>query len=322
VSPYSVLMLPPIRQLASDSSGVGFFVCTQKEVRPGRNGEFLSMTLQDSTGRILARAFDDVDRLKGEFDAGEFVKVRARANVYNDRLQLIVENIRRVHPEQDRKDGFREEDCVISSARPIDEMWAELQRRIDSVSNPFVKQLLQKIVAANEAKLLIWPAAQTLHHAYRAGFLEHVLQMAAVAEGLVEAYRADRDLLTAGVLLHDIGKLQELDYDLATSYSREGRLIGHITLGAAMVRDAAAAIEGFPPLLLSEIQHLILSHHGCLEYGSPVAPMTVEAFILSFIDDLDAKINMVRQAIKDDTGDGEFTQYHSRLERVLWKGGQ
>jgi 3'-5' exoribonuclease len=312
-------MLPPIRQLTADSSGVGFFVCTQKDVRPGRNGEFLSLTLQDATGRIVARGFDDVDRLRREFEAGEFVKVKARANVYNDRLQLIVENIRRVHPDQDRKEGFREEDCVIASERPVDEMWTELQGRIAKVGNPFIEQLLEKIVSANEARLRIWPAAQTLHHAYRAGFLEHVLQMAAVGEMLATAYAADADIILAGALLHDIGKLQELDYELSTSYSREGRLLGHIMLGSALVRDAAMAIEGFPPLLLSEIQHLILSHHGCLEYGSPVTPMTVEAFILSFIDDLDAKINMVRQAIRDDTGDSEFTGYHARLERVFWK---
>jgi len=313
-------MLPPIRQLTPDSSGLGFFICTQKDVRPGRNGEFLSLMLQDATGRIVGRVFDDVERLKGEFDAGEFVKVRARANLYNDRMQLIVENIRRVHPEQDRKDGFREEDCVISSVRDVDEMWAELQGLIANVGNPFIKQLLEKIVCANEAKLRLWPAAQTLHHAYRAGFLEHVLQMAAVGEMLAGAYNANADVILAGALLHDIGKLQELDYEVATSYSREGRLLGHIMLGSTLVRDVALTIDAFPPLLLSEIQHLILSHHGCLEYGSPVTPMTVEAFILSFIDDMDAKINMVRQAIRDDTGDGEFTGYHSRLERVFWKG--
>jgi 3'-5' exoribonuclease len=315
-------MLPPIRHLTPDSSGVGFFVCTQKDVRPGRNGEFLSLTLQDATGRIVARVFDEVDRLKGEFEAGEFVKVRARANVYNDRMQLIVENIRRVHLEQDRKDGFREEDCVISSSRPVEEMWVELQGRIAGVGNPFIRQLLEAIVGAHEARLRVWPAAQTLHHAYRGGFLEHVLQMAQVGEMLAGAYHADADLVMAGALLHDIGKLQELDYELATSYSREGRLLGHIMLGSALVRDAASGIAGFPPLLLTELQHLILSHHGCLEYGSPVAPMTVEAFILSFVDDMDAKINMVRQAIRDDTGDGEFTGYHSRLERVFWKGAE
>ena len=312
--------LPAIRQLSADSAGLGFFLCTQKDVRPGRNGEFLSLTLQDATGRILARVFDDVERLKGEFEAGEFVKVKARANVYNDRLQLIVENVRRVHPEQDRKEGFREEDCVMSSARPIDEMWDELQRRIAAVSNPFVRALTGAIVAANEPKLRIWPAAQTLHHAYRAGFLEHVLQMAQVGEMLAVAYKADGDLIFAGAMLHDIGKLQELDYSLATSYSREGRLLGHIMLGTMLVRETAATIPDFPPVLLTAIEHLILSHHGCLEFGSPVLPQTVEAFILSFVDDLDAKINMVRQSIRDDNSDSEFTAYHTRLERVFWKG--
>jgi 3'-5' exoribonuclease len=199
-------------------------------------------------------------------------------------------------------------------------MWAELRACIAAVGNSFIRTLLETVVGAHEAKLRVWPAAQSVHHAYRAGFLEHILQMAAVGEMLAKAYGADRDLVLAGALLHDIGKLQELDYDLATSYSREGRLIGHITLGAAVVGQAAAAIENFPPALLTEIQHLILSHHGRLEFGSPVTPMTVEAFILSSIDDLDAKINMVRQAIRDDAGDGEFTAYHPKLERVLWKG--
>jgi 3'-5' exoribonuclease len=313
-------MLPAIRHLRADSTGVGFFLCTQKDARPGRNGEFLLLTLQDASGRIAARVFDDVERLKKEFEAGEFVKVKARANVFNDRLQLIVENIRRVQVDQDRSEGFREEDCVMSSARPVDQMWDELQQRMAGVGNPFVRKLLEAVVGAHEDRLRVWPAAQSVHHAYRAGFLEHVLQMAAVGEMLATAYDADRDLVLAGALLHDIGKLQELDYQLATTYSREGRLLGHIALGSAVVGQAAMAIEGFPPALLTAIQHLILSHHGRLEFGSPVTPMTVEAFIVSFMDDLDAKINMVRQAVGDDTAEGEFTAYHSKLERVLWKG--
>ncbi|HEY3380609.1 MAG TPA: HD domain-containing protein [Vicinamibacterales bacterium] len=314
--------LPSLRRITADSAGVGFFLCTTKEVRPGRNGDFLSLTLQDATGRIQARVFDEVDRLKGEFEAGEFVKVKGRANLYNERIQLIVENIRRVHADQDRIDGFREEDCVMSSARPIDVMWAELQQRIAGAANPYVRQLLERIARDHETQLRVWPAAQTLHHAYRAGFLEHVLQMAEVGRLLATAYEANADLVLAGALLHDIGKLQELDYDLATSYSREGRLLGHIMLGARLIRETAATLDGFPPLLLTEIEHLVLSHHGCLEFGSPVVPMTVEAFILSFIDDLDAKINMVRGAIRDDTGDGEFTGYHSKLARVFWKGAK
>ena len=317
-----ITRLPPLRQLSPDSTGVGFCLCLQKEVRAGRNGEFIALLLQDATGKVSAKVFEEVERLKTEFEAGEFVKIRARANVYNDRIQLIVENIRRVHAEQDRGDGFREEECILSAPRPAEHMWEELRSRVGRVADPFLRQLLERLVCANEAKLRVWPAAQTLHHAYRAGFLEHVVKIGEVGDWLARAYGADPDLVFAGAVLHDIGKLQELDYSFSASYSREGRLIGHIGLGAAAVRETAAAIDGFPPLLLTQVEHLVLSHHGCLEFGLPVLPQTVEAFILSFADDLDAKVNMVRHAIQDDAGDAEFTGYHSRLARVLWKGAK
>lgn len=313
--------LPCVAQFREDSCGWGFFLCAQKEVRTGRNGgDFLSLLLQDNSGQITARIFDDVDRLREEFSAGEFVKVQGRANLFNGRLQFIVERIRRVSVDQDRAAGFREEDCVPASIRPIEEMWAELQGVIARVTNPFVRTLLERIVAAQEARLRIWPAAVTIHHAYRGGFLEHVLKIAEVGRALAGFYGADADLVVAGALLHDIGKLQELEYDVSAKYSRDGNLIGHITLGAMLVRDVARAIPDFPPALLTQVEHLIVSHHGSREFGSPVEPMTIEAFILSMADDLDAKINQIRRAVKDDGGDGEFTAYNPRLGRVLWKG--
>jgi len=125
--------------------------------------------------------------------------------------------------------------------------------------------------------------------------------------------------VTAGALLHDIGKLEELDYDRATSYTRDGNLVGHVTLGTIMVRAAIDGIPDFPAALRSQIEHLIVSHHGRKEFGAPIEPMTIEAMILSAADDLDAKINQVKQALAED-GDGEFTAYHSRLGRVLWRG--
>jgi 3'-5' exoribonuclease len=171
----------------------------------------------------------------------------------------------------------------------------------------------------HEEKLRIWPAAQTVHHAYRSGFLEHILSVARSALTLAAAYGANQDLLTAGALLHDIGKLEELAYDRSTSYSREGNLVGHVTLGTMMVRAAMVSIPDFPEVLRTQIEHLIVSHHGHKEFGAPVEPMTIEAMILSAADDLDAKINQVRQALAED-GEGEFTPYHSRLGRVLWRG--
>lgn len=312
--------LPNIRVLGPELAGWGFFLCTQKDVRQGRGGDlFISLSLQDRTGLIRARIFNEAARLRDEFDSGDFVKVQGRTDLYNGRVQFVIEKIRRVNPDQDKEQGFREEDCVLCAPRPVGEMWSELEELILHVRDPFVRELLQRITTQHAGKLRIWPAAQTVHHAYRSGFLEHILSVARSALTLGAAYGASQDLLAAGALLHDIGKLEELEYDRSTSYTREGNLVGHVTLGTMMVRAAMAAIPEFPDVLRTQIEHLIVSHHGHKEFGAPVEPMTIEAMILSAADDLDAKINQVRQALAED-GEGEFTAYHSRLGRVLWRG--
>jgi 3'-5' exoribonuclease len=310
---------PSLREIKPDEAGWGFYLCTNKDVRQGRNGDFMTLTLKDSSGSVQARVFDNVGVLRTEFEAGEFVKVQGRSNLYNGQIQLVLDRIRRVSPEQDRRDGFREEDCVPSSPRPLDEMWHELVALIAGVQDPHVRALLDTIATRHETQLRIWPAAQTIHHAYRGGYLEHVLQIARVAMRLADEYAADKDLLVAGAILHDIGKLQELSYDGTTSYSREGRLMGHITLGAMLVRDVAQAIPDFPPVLLTRIEHMVLSHHGSMELGSPVTPMTVEAFILAAADELDARLHQIRSVIDDDITAGEFTAYQPRFGRVFFK---
>jgi 3'-5' exoribonuclease len=312
--------LPAIRQITADSSGAGFFLCLQKDVRAGKNGDYIALSLQDKTGRIAGKVFEDVERLRHEFEAGEFVKIKARANRYGGQIQLIVENIRRVSPDQDRLAGFREEECIASASRPIEEMWQELVALVARVRNAAVRDLLERILARYETSLQVWPAAQVVHHAYRGGFLEHVLKIAQVGLALAEAYGANADLIIAGAILHDIGKLKELDYDGMASYSREGRLVGHITLGVLMIKEESQTIADFPPELLTAIEHLVVSHHGSKELGSPVEPMTVEGFILAMADDLDAKVNQIQQALSDDSGDGEFTAYQPRLGRTFWKG--
>src|SRR5262245_3759896 len=245
-----------IRALTPELRGWGFFLCAEKDVRQVRGGElFISMSLQDCTGLVRARIVNEVARLREEFDSGDFVKVQGRTELFNGRLQLIIETIRRVNPDQDRGQGFRAEDCVLSAPRPIDEMWKELDELILHVRDPFVRELLQRITSQYAGKLRIWPAALTVHHAYQSGFLEHILSVARSALSLGAAYGANQDLLTAGALLHDIGKLEELEYDRTTSYTREGNLVGHVTLGVMMARTTMRAIPDFPDVLRTQIEH-------------------------------------------------------------------
>lgn len=314
--------LPRLAAIAVEDTGWGFFLCTFKEFRTGRNGGgFLFLALQDSSGQATAKLFTDLDRFRSEFEAGEFIRVEGKATVYNGHVQLVLSTLRRVNPDQDRLQGFREEDCVLSAPRGADEMWAELMGHLGSVRDPHLRVLLNRIVLDNEAQLRIWPAAQQIHHAYRSGFLEHITKMAEVGRFIARAYYANEDLVLAGVVLHDIGKLQELAYESgSTSYTRDGNLVGHIALGLMLVRECASGVQGFPIELRAQLEHLVASHHGTREHGSPVEPKTIEAFIVAAVDELDATLNQVRRAVNEDVGDEEFTAWQKRLGRVLYKG--
>src|SRR5579862_384002 len=169
--------LPRIADLDGASMGAGFFLCVRKERRTGqKGGVFLSLLLQDASGEIAAKVFTDVDASDTQFETGEFVAVQGRGNLFNQRLELVLEKIRRVIPD-DASRGFREEDCIRSSPRPVDEMWAELGARIAAIEHPAIKDLLTRVTERYADKLRIWPAAVTVHHDYRSGLLEHVLKI-------------------------------------------------------------------------------------------------------------------------------------------------
>jgi 3'-5' exoribonuclease len=310
--------LPPIARIDGTSAGTGFFLCARKERRTGRNGPYLVLVLQDVTGEIDAKVFQDVDAASQQFDVGEFVAVQAKGNLFKERLELIVDRIRRVIPE-DTALGFREEDCIPCAPRPIDEMWRDLEARLASVEQAPLRDLLRRIVDRHADRLRVWPAGRQVHHAYRSGLLEHVLQVMDVTTLVAERYGLRKDLVIAGALLHDIGKLRELEYEIATEYSVEGNLVGHIVIGSAIFRDALRDAPDFPPDLALEIEHLILSHHGSRELGSPVRPMTAEALVLASVDDLDAKLHQMARHLATDSSTGPFTSYHRYLERVLLK---
>lgn len=310
--------LPNARTIDGSSAGTGFFLCARKERRTGRAGPFLVLLLQDASGEIDAKVFQDVESASQQFEAGEFVAVQAKGNVFNGRTELVVDRIRRVMP-SDADLGFREDECVPSSPRDVDEMWTELEQRIESIEFAPLRALIASVVERNADRLRVWPAARQVHHAYRSGLLEHILKIMDVAVFLADTYALRRDLVIAGALLHDIGKLEELSYNVAIDYSVEGNLVGHIVIGARMLREALREHPDVPASMGVELEHLILSHHGEKALGSPVVPMTPEAFVLAAADDLDAKMQQIRRHVATDTAPGRFTSYHRYLERVLLK---
>lgn len=315
----AIFRLPPIAEIDGSASGWGFFLCAEKDLRPTKNGgSYLSLMLQDATGEIAAKVFDGAESLNTQFNKGDFVKVQARGNVFKQQVELVLENIRRVNA-KDAADGFREEDCIPSSPRPLAEMWQELLNRIGEVKRPELRALLERVIAAHGDRLKIWPAAMTVHHAYRGGLLEHLLKIMEVGTLIADAYHVDRDMIIAGAVLHDLGKTEELTYEGATGYSIAGNLVGHIAIGLGMLRDAIRQDPSFPDDLRLALEHIVLSHHGARENGSPVLPLTLEAFIFATVDDLDAKMFQFRKHIADDDGEGPFTQFSKRLDRVLFK---
>ena len=313
--------LPRVSHLEPDKTGWNFFLCTRKDVRVGKGGEYLALVLQDASGQVAGRVFDGVDRFKHEFEIGEFVRAEGRTSLHNGELQIVASVIRRVNPAQDAAQGFREEECIPSAPRPIGDMWTELVALVEAVDDRHLRVFLMRLLTDHETALRDWPAAQSIHHAYRGGLLEHILSMATAGKALAVHYGARADLLVAGAVIHDIGKLQELAYDNgAISYTRDGNLVGHIALGLVMVRETAKGVSGFPDDLRAELEHLVVSHHGARDKGSPVEPKSVEAFILSAVDDLDAKLHQVRSALGEGVAEAEFTGWHRRFGRVLYRG--
>ncbi|MEE4242829.1 MAG: HD domain-containing protein [Desulfopila sp.] len=288
------------------------------ETRAGK--PYLILDLLDKSGEISGPVWENAEKMEEICRAGNFVSVRAVVQSYRERPQFRFEDIQPV-----AKDDVELSDFVPASNIDIEEMGRHIQKMVASVENSWVRKLLNRFFSKGK----IWedfktaPAAKGIHHAYSGGLLEHCLSMAKVADMLASHYPGiDRSVLIAGVLFHDIGKLKELQEQVGlVEYTAPGRLKGHLVMGSEMVAAEAAAIKDFPEELLTHIQHCILSHHGRLEFGSPTVPMTPEAFLLSFIDDLDSKMNLIEQLRRKQKGEGEqWTEYQRSLERFLYLG--
>lgn len=300
----------------------GFFVAVNRQVRTKADGSgYLSMTLCDRTGQFEGRMWEIKDA--GEFQTGDVVKLRGQVCRYQEKLQIKIDRLRRADPVADA-DDYDLGDFVPKTTQSVDALWTRLAAYVASLTDPHLRALMESFLedpmiasAWREA-----PAAKALHHAWIGGLLEHVVSLLDLCDLAVRHYpEVHRDLLMTGAMLHDIGKLHELRWGTSFSYSTDGQLLGHISIGAGMIDAKIAALPSFPPRLRTLLLHIVLSHHGRLEFGSPKLPMTAEALLFHYLDDLEAKMQTVRSELARAVANGqpgaEPTEYIRALERPL-----
>jgi 3'-5' exoribonuclease len=295
----------------------GLFSVAAKQVRSKKDGSpYFALTLADRSGQIEAMMWETAEA--GAFAAGDIVKLRGQVGRYKEKFQITVNRIRRAEAGE-----FDLADFVPKTERDVDELWAELNGYVESFTDPYLKALLRSFLDDAEiaAALREAPAAKSMHHAWIGGLLEHVVSLLGICDLTAKHYGVHRDLLLTGAVLHDIGKLQELRWGTNFDYTVEGQLLGHITIGVGMVERKMAAIDGFPPALRVLVSHLVLSHHGKYEFGSPKLPMIPEAVLLHYLDDMDAKMQTMRNEFTRNVAAGrgadEVTEWVRSMERPL-----
>jgi 3'-5' exoribonuclease len=295
------------------------FLVKEKIVAMAKNGKpYLTLRLMDKSGEVDAKIWDNVDAIASLFERNDFLDIRAKATVYLGKMQLIVSELQLVPEEQVNLADFLPE-----TERDIKEMEGELLALVASIADANLKWLLGSFFEDPELIRLfrVAPAAKGMHHVYLGGLLEHSLAVARLVDQVVPLYDGlNRDLLIAGALLHDVGKVREMTYIRSFDYTDEGKLLGHITIGVEMLQERIATRPGFPPELAMLLKHMLLSHHGQYEFGSPKRPKTIEATILNYLDDLDSKINGIRTHIrKEPDNPSRWTTYHRLYDRYFFK---
>lgn len=293
------------------------FVVATKQIKNKKNGElYLALILADRTGQIQANMWDNVGDALHAFEQDDFIKVKGMVQKYNGRWQVTIHKIRKLG---DNEIDYA--DYLPKTSKDIDQLWRTLRDFVESFQDPWLKRLIQDFMA-DEAVATAYknaPAAKTLHHAYVGGLLDHVVSLFTVCDLAARNYpQVNRDLLLTGAFLHDIGKIHELAYQRSISYTTKGQLLGHMIIELEMLHEKLAAIPGFPDELKILIEHLIISHHGQYEFGSPKLPMFPEALLLHYLDDLDSKMESMRaQFERESELETAWTSYNPSLGRPL-----
>ena len=308
-----------VAELVAGSTIDEVFLLAKRNLAHKKDGNpFLTVTLADRSGQVNGVVWDQVERIAAGAAEGDFVHVRAQVGEYRGSLQLVVKDMARVPEEQ-----VDAADFLATTSRDVGKMFERLKEMTGRMQTPHLKMLFD-LFWADEAFVAAYtraPAAKLMHHAYIGGLLEHTLSMAVLAEMIAGHYSGvDRDMLLAGVILHDVGKIRELEFTRRIDYTDEGRLLTHIIIGLSMLDEKLKRVPDFPETQAQLLKHMIISHHGAREFGSPEPPKTIEAILLNYIDEMDSRVNSVREYVAKDTSEGSWTPYHRLLERHFYKG--
>ncbi len=295
------------------------FVLSKKNLAQKRDGNnFLNITLSDRTGSINGVVWDEVEQIIENITSGSFVHINGNVNEYRETLQLVVKKMT-----QCPVDSIDPSDYLPATDRNIDNMFNRLKKITASIKKEYLRELIEAFWSDEKfaEKFKKAPAAKKMHHAYIGGLLEHTLSMAILVDRIAGHYSGiDIDILLAGVVLHDIGKIKEYEYQTSIDYSDEGRLLSHIVIGLQMINEKAGKIKNFPVEELLLLKHMIVSHHGTREFGSPEPPKTIEAVLLNYIDEIDSKVNGIRDFISSEDNNETWTSYHRILGRYFYMG--
>jgi len=298
-----------------------FLVAGKAQLMSNAGKPYLTLALRDRTGQFEGRVWDRAEEIGKRFDRDDVVEVSGTAIQYQGRMQLKVHDVQKAAGAKPDLGDF-----LPVTRYGIDPLWKRLRDLVAGVADPDLRRLLEHMFSdSSEAdtarRFRQAPGGKSMHHDYIGGLLEHTVSVAEICRHLSAHYEGvDGDLLTAGALLHDIGKVEELSYEGTFDYTDEGRLLGHLYMGAESISRACDAIGGFPPEKKMLLKHMILSHHGELEYGSPKRPKTLEAILLHFVENMDAKVNAYTEAMADLREGNRWTEYNRMFERYLFSG--
>ena len=272
----------------------GFYLCIEKRIRRKRDGSpYVDLLLQDKSGIIRARIWDNVNKLVGKFDAGDPIALKGMTYSYGDNLFIKIKNINRASVDKYKKYGFEPSDLIPTSKLNAKQLWIQLQKEIKTISKPHFKKLVTKILSDHKQKFQIYPASISFHYNYQHGLLEQTVSLMKIAKLLARNYAVNSDLLLTGACLHQIGKLYSINVGFSSGKNDSKQLVGNAILSRDIVNKYINQIKKFPENDKIQLEHLILSYQGRREWQSPVEPQTIEAVLLHTINYMDSQVNFM-----------------------------